>query len=141
MLGVECTATEVQIKKAFRALAHTHHPDKGGDAKKFQEINQAYQVLSNSEKRAQYDRFGGRTAQDFQGFGGFGTGQSGFGNMGQYTHFTYGGAGQRFTMPSLKKVPFFTWVLLAPFILLIACVGMIFLAVMIVRTLLHKVRA
>jgi len=58
ILGVSRDASEEEIKKAFRKLAHKYHPDKGGDEKKFKEINEAYQVLSNKEKRAQYDRFG-----------------------------------------------------------------------------------
>jgi molecular chaperone DnaJ len=58
ILGVDRGASDDEIKKAFRRLAHKYHPDKGGDEKKFKEINEAYQVLSNKEKRAQYDRFG-----------------------------------------------------------------------------------
>lgn len=59
LLGVEKGATEDDIKKAYRKLAHKYHPDKsGGDDKMFKKINEAYQVLSNKEKRAQYDRFG-----------------------------------------------------------------------------------
>lgn len=59
ILGVDRNASEEEIKKAFRRLAHQYHPDKaGGDEKKFKEINEAYQVLSDKEKRAQYDRFG-----------------------------------------------------------------------------------
>lgn len=74
ILGVAKGATDDEIKKAFRKLAHKYHPDKGGgDEKKFKEINEAYQVLSDKEKRQQYDRFGqtysGNGAQS--GFGGF----------------------------------------------------------------------
>jgi len=58
ILGINKDASEEDIKKAFRKLAHKYHPDKGGDEKKFKEINEAYQVLSSKEKRAQYDRFG-----------------------------------------------------------------------------------
>ena len=58
VLGVPKTATQDEIKKAFHKLAHKYHPDKGGDEKKFKEINEAYQVLSDSKKRAQYDQFG-----------------------------------------------------------------------------------
>ena len=58
ILGVPRNATEQEIKRAYRRLAHKYHPDKGGDEKKFKEINEAYQVLSDKEKRAQYDRFG-----------------------------------------------------------------------------------
>src|SRR3989344_1595933 len=58
VLGVEKNATQEEIKKAFHKLAHKHHPDKGGDEKKFKEINEAYQVLSDQQKRSQYDQFG-----------------------------------------------------------------------------------
>ena len=58
VLGVPKTASQEDIKKAFHKLAHKHHPDKGGDEGKFKEINEAYQVLSDKEKRAQYDQFG-----------------------------------------------------------------------------------
>jgi len=58
ILGVSRNATPEEIKKAYRKLAHQYHPDKGGDEKKFKEINEAYQVLSDQQKRAQYDRFG-----------------------------------------------------------------------------------
>ena len=62
VLGVSRTATEAEIKKAYRALAVKHHPDKNpGDAhaeEKFKECAEAYAVLSDSQKRAQYDRFG-----------------------------------------------------------------------------------
>jgi len=58
ILGVSKESSEEEIRKAFHNLAHKHHPDKGGDEKKFKEINEAYQVLSNKEKRAQYDEYG-----------------------------------------------------------------------------------
>ncbi len=59
ILGISRGASAEEVKKAYRHLAHQHHPDKaGGNDAKFKEINEAYQVLSNSEKRAQYDRFG-----------------------------------------------------------------------------------
>ena len=70
-LGVSKTATKDEIKKAFRKLAHQYHPDKeGGDEAKFKEANEAYQVLSDDQKRAQYDRFG--SARPNMGGGGFG---------------------------------------------------------------------
>ncbi|HVN26748.1 MAG TPA: molecular chaperone DnaJ [Candidatus Paceibacterota bacterium] len=66
ILGIARTATEDEIKKAYRKLAHQYHPDKaGGDAGKFKEINEAYQVLSDKKKRANYDRFG--TAEPMSG--------------------------------------------------------------------------
>jgi molecular chaperone DnaJ len=58
ILGVPKTATADEIKKAFRRLSRKHHPDTGGTEEKFKELNEAYQVLSDTEKRAQYDQFG-----------------------------------------------------------------------------------
>lgn len=59
ILGVARNASPEEVKKAYRRLAHQYHPDKSsGDEKRFKEINEAYQVLGNEQKRAQYDRFG-----------------------------------------------------------------------------------
>ncbi len=59
ILGVSHDSSQAEIKKAYYKLAHQYHPDKGGgDEKKFKEINEAYQVLSDKEKKSQYDRFG-----------------------------------------------------------------------------------
>jgi curved DNA-binding protein len=62
VLGVSKSATETEIKKAYRKLALQHHPDRNpgdkGAEEKFKKINEAYAVLSDKEKRAQYDRFG-----------------------------------------------------------------------------------
>ena len=67
ILGVSKDATDADIKSAYRKLAHKYHPDKsGGDEKMFKKINEAYQVLSNRDKRSQYDRFG----KAFDGTGG-----------------------------------------------------------------------
>ncbi|MBU4298671.1 molecular chaperone DnaJ [Patescibacteria group bacterium] len=71
ILGVQRNASVDDIKKAYYKLAHKYHPDKGGDEKKFKEVNEAYQILSNKEKRSQYDNFGrvfegGEPGTDFQ---------------------------------------------------------------------------
>jgi curved DNA-binding protein len=75
-LGVSKTATEKEIKQAYRKLAKKHHPDANPDdptaETRFKEINEAYEVLSDTEKRQMYDRFG--TANPQQGFPGAGTG-------------------------------------------------------------------
>jgi len=63
-LGVPKTASADEIKRAYRKLASQHHPDKGGDVKKFQEIEQAYRVLSDPQQREQYDN----PQQNFGGF-------------------------------------------------------------------------
>jgi len=104
ILGVSKDASLEEIKKAYRKLAHQYHPDKGGDAQKFKEVNEAYQVLSNKEKRAQYDKYGrvfegvgaesgqgagGFTGADFD-FGGFNFGDFDFGNI--FDIFGFGSA-------------------------------------------------
>merc|ERR1719199_1206459 len=58
LLEVDKNASEPEIKKAYRKLAVKHHPDKGGDPEKFKEITRAYEVLSDSDKRSRYDRYG-----------------------------------------------------------------------------------
>ena len=78
ILGVSKSASNEDIKKAYRKLAHQCHPDKGGDGEKFKQINEAYQVLSNQEKRAQYDKFG-RVFENGQAGGGTQGGFSGAG--------------------------------------------------------------
>lgn len=55
ILGVDRSASEAEIKQAFRRLASQHHPDKGGDTKQFQEVQEAYAVLGDTQKRAEYD--------------------------------------------------------------------------------------
>src|SRR3989338_6844618 len=78
ILGISKSASQDEIKKAFRKLAHEHHPDKqNGNEAKFKEINEAYQALGNEEKRKQYDQFG----QTFNNGQGFNAGQ-GFGGQG-----------------------------------------------------------
>lgn len=71
VLGVEKNASQEEIKKAFRILAHQHHPDKaGGNTEKFKEINEAYQILGDAEKRQKYDQFGSAAFDGTQGFSG-----------------------------------------------------------------------
>ncbi len=75
ILGVDRNATGDEIKKAFRKLAHEHHPDKkGGDDTKFKEVSEAYSVLGDPNKRAQYDQFGSTGSSGFGGQGGFNAG-------------------------------------------------------------------
>lgn len=86
ILGVARDASQDDIKKAFRKLAHKHHPDKeGGDEAKFKEANEAYGVLSDPEKRRRYDQFG--SAFEQAGQGGFGGGAGGF----DFNDFQFGG--------------------------------------------------
>ena len=78
ILGVSKSASQDDVKTAFRKLAHQHHPDKtGGDDKKFKELNEAYQVLGDPQKRQKYDQFGS-AAFEQGGGGGQGHGFGGF---------------------------------------------------------------
>lgn len=85
VLGVEKNASEDEIKKAYRKLAHQYHPDKiGGEGEKFKEVNEAYQVLSDKQKRQQYDQFGSDFSSqgvppNWGGFSGQGGPASGWG--------------------------------------------------------------
>jgi molecular chaperone DnaJ len=109
ILGVTKNATEEEIKSAFRKLAHKHHPDKkGGDEKKFKEVSEAYAVLSDKKKRAEYDTygktfagggpqgagFGGFDFSNFQGFQGSGQGGVEFDLGDLFGEFFNGGGGR-----------------------------------------------
>ncbi len=92
VLGVNRQATQEDIKKAFRRLARQYHPDvnKSSDAEaRFKEINEAYEVLSDQDRRTAYDRFGHAGPQ--AGFGGFGD-FSGFGGFEDIFESFFGGA-------------------------------------------------
>lgn len=67
ILGVDKSASKEDIKRAFRKLALEHHPDKGGNAEKFKEASEAYAVLSDDQKRAQYDTYGSTGPSGFGG--------------------------------------------------------------------------
>lgn len=94
VLGVNKSSTQSEIKKAYRKLAMKYHPDKNKehDAEdKFKEINEAYEVLSDEQKRKQYDQFGhGAFNGQGQGFGGFG-GFEGFGDINDIFNSFFGG--------------------------------------------------
>src|SRR5580700_2617890 len=91
VLGVGKDASADEIKKAFRKAAVEHHPDRGGDEAKFKELNEAYEVLKDSDKRQRYDQFGhagvGSSASSdgstgFNGFGGAQGANFDFGDLG-----------------------------------------------------------
>ncbi len=102
VLGIQKNASKDELKKAFHKKAHQYHPDKnkGADAQ-FKEVNEAYQTLSDDQKRAAYDQFGHAGANmgggGPGGFGGFGGGQ-GFGG------FDFSGAQQGFDMGDLGDI-------------------------------------
>jgi molecular chaperone DnaJ len=99
VLGVDKNATPDEIKKAYRKLARQYHPDvnkEPGAEEKFKEVKEAYEVLSDDNKRAQYDRYG--HIDPNQGFGGFGGGGGGFedfGGFGDIFDMFFGGGGSR----------------------------------------------
>ena len=101
VLGVEKNASDAEIKKSYRKLAMKYHPDQNpGDKtaeEKFKEVNEAYEVLSNPDKKARYDQYGfSGVDPNFNpnagaGFGGFGGGFSGFGDLGDIFGDFFGG--------------------------------------------------
>jgi len=100
VLGLSRTASADEIKKAYRRLAMKHHPDRNkGDASaegKFKEAKEAYEVLSNTEKRATYDRFGHDGLSSARGGGAGGYGAEGFGDIfGDVFGDIFGGGGRQ----------------------------------------------
>ena len=87
VLGLQKGASENDIKRAYKRLASKHHPDKNQGSKeaeeKFKEINEAYEVLGDEQKRAAYDQYGHAAFEQGGGAGGFGGGFGGadFGDM------------------------------------------------------------
>lgn len=99
VLGISKGASDDEIKKAFRKMSKKYHPDLHPDDKtseeKFKEVNEAYQVLSDSEKRQRYDQFGHAGVDGNAGFGGGGFGGFDMGDIGDIFGDIFGGFGGR----------------------------------------------
>lgn len=108
ILGVSKDASKDEIKRAYRKLSKQYHPDinkEPGADEKFKEISEAYEVLSDDTKRAQYDQFGHAGAnQDFDGFGGFGGfSDAGFGGFEDILNTFFGGGSTRRRNPNAPR--------------------------------------
>ncbi|MBS4199724.1 molecular chaperone DnaJ [Bacillus sp. FJAT-49732] len=98
VLGVSKSATKDEIKKAYRRLSKQYHPDinkEPGSDEKFKEITEAYEVISDDQKRAQYDQFGHEGPQGFGGGGFGGADFGGFGGFEDIFNTFFGGGGRR----------------------------------------------
>ncbi|SEP90406.1 molecular chaperone DnaJ [Piscibacillus halophilus] len=105
VLGVSKDASKEEIKKAYRKLARKYHPDVSQEdnaADKFKEVKEAYEVLSNAQKRQQYDQFGHAGTQQGAGQGGFG-GFEDFGDFGDIFDMFFGGGGRRRRDPNAPR--------------------------------------
>lgn len=98
VLGVSKDASKDEIKKAYRKMARKYHPDVNKEedaADKFKEAKEAYEILGNEQKRAQYDQFGHAGTQGGQGgFGAGGFGAEGFGGFEDIFDMFFGGGGR-----------------------------------------------
>lgn len=106
VLGIDKGASKDEIKKAYRKLARKYHPDvnkEAGAADQFKEVKEAYETLSNDQKRGQYDQFGHAGTQGQGGFGGFGGGQDFGGGFGDIFDMFFGGGGGRRNDPNAPR--------------------------------------
>ena len=82
-LGINRSASQEEIKQAYRRMAKQHHPDRGGDTAQFQKIEEAYRILSDPQKKQDYDSPAGQNFQQFNG------GMGGFEDL--FKHFGFNG--------------------------------------------------
>lgn len=103
ILGVAKNATPEEIKKAFKKKAMQHHPDKGGNADQFKQINEAFQALSDPQQRRTYDQFGTTNPSAGNQNYHFRTGPGGFDINDIFDHFSFGNFGSQFRQNQPRK--------------------------------------
>ncbi|MED1489043.1 molecular chaperone DnaJ [Bacillus smithii] len=106
VLGVSKNASKDEIKRAYRKLSKKYHPDinkEPGAEEKFKEVKEAYEVLSDDQKRARYDQFGHEDPSQNQGFGGGFSGFDGFGGFEDIFNTFFGGGGSRRRNPNAPR--------------------------------------
>lgn len=142
ILGVSSNADNLTIKKAYRSLVKQYHPDiyKGDDRDtKFQEIQKAYDVLSDEDKRAVYDQRGHQNYEQSQKYGNGGPGFGGFNSYQDFSGFeSFGGFGKQFKTVNFSDIPLWKKILVFVGLALLAIVIVIgFIVVSLVRAIIY----
>ncbi len=142
ILGVSSNADNLTIKKAYRGLVKKYHPDiyKGEDRDtKFQEIQKAYDVLSDEDKRAAYDRTGHQNYEQSEKYGNAGSGFGGFNSYQDFSGFSnFDGFGTQFKTVNFSDIPLWKKLLIFAGLALLAVIFVVgFIIVSLVRAVIY----